>query len=176
VITINRIRSLHRRAKNIVVDWCRKFAKEVIVEARKHRYAIALEELIHLRENMVRNGGKAVWKLTMFAYRKLQESIVSKTVEYDIPIVFVNPRSTSSICPRCGARLAYNHRLAVCKKCGFIADRDIVGAMNIWLRVLYAYAGEHGSLQSAPAVKDETRQSGRTKNKGMKKVIRSIQK
>jgi len=111
---------------------------------------------MHLRENMVRNKGKAVWKLTTFAYKKLQESIVSKAVEYNIPIVFVNPRGTSSICPRCGAKLVYNHRLAICRKCGLIADRDVVGAMNIWLRFIHAYAGEHGSLLSAPAVKDET--------------------
>jgi len=52
-------------------------------------------------------------------------SIISKAVEYNVSVVFVNPSYTSIIRPRCR----------------FIADRDVVGAMNIWLRPIYAYAG-----------------------------------
>ena len=48
--------------------------------------------------------------------------------------------------------------------------------MNIWFRFMYAYAGERGSPQSAPAMKDETRRSGRIEDEGMKIVVRSIQK
>jgi transposase len=54
------------------------------------------------------------------------------------------------------------------------ADRDSVGAMNIWLRALEACAGAPGSPLRAPAVKDETRQSGGTKHERVKKVIRAI--
>jgi hypothetical protein len=64
--------------------------------------------------------------------------------------------------------------VAMCKKCGFKADRDSVGAINIWFRALQACAGAPGSPQRAPAVKDETRQSGGTKREGVKKVIRDI--
>jgi len=172
---LKRIRTLRRRARNIATDWCRKFAKEIVLKVKEHNYAIVLEDLKYLCKNMSENKNISVWKLTMFAYRKLQEAIISKAIEYDVPIVFVNPRGTSSICPRCGAKLVYNHRLAVCRKCGFIADRDVVGAMNIWLRFIHAYAGEHGSPLSAPAVNNEARGSGRTRNEGMKKVIKSIQ-
>jgi len=60
-------------------------------------------------------------------------------------------------------------------RCGFKSDRDRIGAINIWLRTLEAYAGVPGSPQRAPAVKDETRQSGRTKHEGMReKVIENI--
>jgi len=172
---LNGIKKLHKRAKNIVIDWCRKFAKEMALKAKKHNYAVVLEDLKRLHRNAVRNGGRAVWKLSMFAYRKLQEAIVAKAIEYNIPILFVNPRGTSSICPRCSAKLSYTHRLGVCNKCGFIADRDKIGAMNIWLKSIYAYAGEHGSPLSAPAMKDEARHSGRTRNEGMKKAIKNIQ-
>jgi putative transposase len=91
-----------------------------------------------------------------------------------VPIIIVDPRSTSSTCPRCREKLVYTHRLAMCKRCGFKADRDSVGAMNIWLRALQAYAGVHRSPQRAPAVKGETRRSGGTEREGMKKVIRAI--
>ena len=172
---LDRIRILHRKARNIVIDWCRKFAKEIVLKAKKHGYAIVLEDLKYLRRNTVRNGDRVVWKLSMFAYRKLQEAVINKAIEYNMPIVFANPKNTSSTCPRCRAKLFYNYRLAICRKCGFMADRDVVGAMNIWLRALHAYAGEPGSPLSAPAMKDETRRSGRIKDEGMKKVIKNIQ-
>ncbi|MEL9998070.1 MAG: hypothetical protein QXH99_06220 [Sulfolobales archaeon] len=35
--------------------------------------------------------------MMMFAYRKLQHSIISKAVEYRVPIVIIDPRNTSSI-------------------------------------------------------------------------------
>jgi len=171
---LSRIRSLHRRARNIVVDYCWKMAKQIVLYAKRRQYAIALEDLSGLRESLNSKSDKVAWKLTMFAYRRLQHSIISKALEYGVPIVIVDPRNTSSTCPRCGEKLAYAHRLGICKKCGFKVDRDSVGAVNTWLRALYAYAGELGSLPRAPAVKDEARQSGRTKDEGMKKVITSI--
>jgi len=88
---------------------------------------------------------KVVWKLTMLAYRKLQESITGKAIEYYVPIILVDPRNTSSTCPRCGSKIRYTGRPGVCHRCGFIADRDKVGAMNIWMRALEAYAGVPGS-------------------------------
>ncbi|MCD6300556.1 MAG: transposase [Staphylothermus sp.] len=165
---LNRIKSLHKKARNIAADWCRRFAKETVIEAKKRGYAVALEDLKYLRESLARKENTIVWKLSMLAYRKLQEAVVSKAIEYNAPVILVNPRGTSSVCPRCGAKLVYNHRLAICRKCGFTADRDVVGAMNIWLRALHAYAGEPGSPQSAPAVNNETRGSGRIKDEGMK--------
>ena len=48
---LNRIRGLHRRSRNIVVDWCRKFAKYVVLKTRRTRSAIVLEDLEKLRFN-----------------------------------------------------------------------------------------------------------------------------
>ncbi len=157
---LDRVRSLHRKARNIITDWCRKLAKEIVVKARRCRYAVALENLACLRErSLARNGSRVVWKLKMFAYRRLHESVVSKAIEYGVPIIFVDPRDTSRSCPRCGDMLLYVHRLATCR-CGFVADRDVVGAMNVLLRSLHACVGAPGSLPNAPAVKDEIRRSG----------------
>ncbi|MCD6301750.1 MAG: transposase [Staphylothermus sp.] len=80
--------------------------------------------------------------MSRFAYRKLQHAIITKAIEYNVPIILVNPRGTSTICPRCGAKLVYNHRLALCPKRGFIGDRDAVGAMNIYLCALRSMWGE----------------------------------
>jgi len=171
---LEKVKSLHRKAKNIVIDWSWKFAKHVVLKALRHGYAVALEGLDGLRENANSKSDEVAWKFTMFAYRRLQHSIISKALKYGVPITIVNPRNTSSTCPRCVEKLVYIHKLAVCKKCEFKADRDSVGAMNIWFRALQAYAGVPGSPQRAPAVKGEARQSGGTKHEGMKKTFRAV--
>ncbi|WP_054844766.1 zinc ribbon domain-containing protein [Vulcanisaeta souniana] len=95
-----------------------------------------------MRDSINKKDGGVRWKLTLFAYRRLQHAVIAKAVEYNVPVVFVDPRDTSNVCPMCGgARLNYIHRLAYCLRCGFIGDRDVVGATNIWLRALHAYVG-----------------------------------
>ena len=169
----NRVRNLNRRSRNIVVDWYRKFAKYIVLKAKKTKSAIVLEDLDKLWFNASRKSSSLADKLSRFAYRKLQQAIITKAVEYDVPVTFVDPRNTSSTCPRCGAKLSYSHRLAVCGNCGFIADRDTVGAVNIYLRVLRRMRGSQGSPLSAPAMKDETRQSGRTMDEPMTAYIKT---
>ena len=174
---LNRIRELHRRARSIVVDWCWKFSKQIVLKALRHRYAVALESLDGLRENVnsKSNGSDGVaWRFTMFAYRRLQHTIISKAIKYGVPVVIVDPRRTSSACPRCGEKLTYIHRLGICKKCRFKGDRDSVGAMNIWFKALQAYAGVHGSPLSAPAMKGEARRSRGTSHERMKKIFTAI--
>jgi putative transposase len=171
---LSRVKELHRRARNIIADWSWKLAKQIILKALKKGYAVVLEDLEGLRENANSKSDAVAWKLAMFAYRRLKHSMISKALEYGVPVIIVDPKNTSSTCPRCGERLLYIHRLAICGGCGFKADRDTIGAMNIWFRALQAYAGVSGSPLRAPAVKGETRRSGGTKHEGMKKVIRAI--
>jgi len=51
--------------------------------------------------------------------------------EDGLPIVYVNPKGTSSLCPVCGGKLAPNgHRLLKCE-CGYENDRDITACLNM---------------------------------------------
>ena len=170
---LDRIRSLHRRSRNIVVDWSRKFAKYIVLKAKRTRSVIVLEDLDKLWFNSSQKSSSLADKLSRFAYRKLQLAIITKAIEYNVPIMFVDPKNTSSMCPRCGAKLFYTHRLAICRKCGFITDRDTVGAMNIYLRAARRMRGSQGSPPSAPAMNNETRGSGRTVNEPMTVYIKS---
>jgi len=170
---LDRIRSLHRRSRNIVVGWCRKFAKYIVLKTKRTRSAIVLEDLEKLWFNSSRKFSNLADKLSRFAYRKLQLAIMTKAIEYNVPIIFVNPKDTSTTCPRCGAKLTYNHRLAICPRCGFIADRDTIGAMNIYLHALRGMQGSQGSPLSAPAMNDETRGSGRTIDEPMTTHIKT---
>ncbi|RLG78735.1 MAG: transposase [Thermoprotei archaeon] len=170
---LGRIRSLHRRSRNIVVDWSRKFAKYIVLKAMRARSVIVLEDLEKLWFNTSQKSSKLADKLSRFAYRKLQHAITTKAVEYNVPVIFINPKGTSTVCPRCRAKLSYKHRLAICNRCGLIADRDAIGAMNIYLRVLRRMQGSQGSPPSAPAMNHETRGSGRTKYEPMTIYIKT---
>jgi len=153
------IRALHRRSRNVVVDWSRKFAKHIVLKARRTRSAVVLEDLERLWFNSSRKSSNLADKLSRFAYRKLQLAIITKAIEYNVPIVFMNPRNTSTACPKCGAKLVYNHRLAICPRCGFMADRDTVGAMNVYLKAIQALAPRYGSW-GTHLMTDEIRAKG----------------
>ncbi len=167
------IRALHRRSRNIVVDWFRKYAKYIVLKAKRMKSAIALEELEKLWFNVSKKSSSLADKLSRFAYRKLQLAIITKAVEYNVPIIFVNPRNTSTTCPRCGAKLNYNHRLAICSRCGFVADRDTVGAMNIYLKALKTIAPRHGSWSTHPMTNETRAKGGHTKHEPMTVHIHS---
>ena len=153
------IEALHRRSRNIVVDWSRKFAKYIVLKAKRTRSAIVLEDLEKLWFNSSQKSSSLADKLSRFAYRKLQVAIIAKAVEYNVPLILVNPRNTSTTCPRCEAKLSYNHRLTICRNCGFIADRDTVGAINIYLKAIQALAPRPGSWGTHPMT-DEARPKG----------------
>ena len=76
-----------------------------------------------------------------------------------MPVLFIDPKNTSTVCPRCGAKLYYNHRLAICRNCGFIADRDVIGAVNIYLKALKHLVPRPGSW-GTHSMTDETRPKG----------------
>jgi len=132
---LNRVRSLHQRAKNIIIDGSRKFAKKLVLFALKKRYAIVLEELSGLIEELRSLNKQNRWKTLYLDYRTLQNAIITKAIEYNVPIYFIDPRGTSKLCCRCGNKLVFYGRLGVCPKCGFIVDRDKNASMNIHKRM-----------------------------------------
>ncbi|RLE88587.1 MAG: transposase, partial [Thermoprotei archaeon] len=140
-----RIRSLHRCSRNIVVDWSRKYAKYLVLKARRMRAGIVLEDLEKLWNSISKRNSTLTWRLSRFAYRKLLHAIIIKCIEYNVPLILINPRNTSTMCSKCGAKLDYNHRLAICPNCKITTDRDKVGALNIYLRALKGMWGSHGS-------------------------------
>jgi len=74
------IRALHRRSRNIVVDWSGKFAKYIVLKAMRARSAIVLENLEKPWFNSSRKSKTLADKLSRFAYRKLQHAIITKAI------------------------------------------------------------------------------------------------
>jgi len=132
----------------------------MVFKARRTRSAVVLEDLERLWFNASRESSSLADKLSRFAYHKLQLAIMTKTIEYNVPLVFINPRGTSTTCPRCGYKLSYNHRLTICRKCGFIGDRDTVGAVNIYLKAFKALAPRLGSWSTHPMTNEARAKGG----------------
>ncbi|MEM2006439.1 MAG: hypothetical protein QXG17_02555 [Sulfolobales archaeon] len=44
---LSRVRAPHRKARNIIPGLSEKFTKELVLKARKRRYAIAVEDLTY---------------------------------------------------------------------------------------------------------------------------------
>jgi transposase len=73
-------------------------------------------------------------------------------MKHGVPLAIVNPNGTSSECPECNSKLEENgYRRLKCPRCGFEADRDIIGKLNIRKRALKILGTSGGSLTAPTA-------------------------
>jgi putative transposase len=66
-------------------------------------------------------------------------AIIDKDKEYGVPVLMVDPRNTSKICPIHKALIEYEEdRIGVCSKGGERWHREVVALINIYLKALEA--------------------------------------
>ncbi|ADI31314.1 RNA-guided endonuclease InsQ/TnpB family protein [Staphylothermus hellenicus] len=119
------------REKRKTHDLCHKISKMIVDFAKKEGLGIIMEDLRGIRKRIKYNRNLNR-RLHSWNFRKLQFMIEYKAKLNGIPVVYVNPRNTSRLCPICGGRLAPNgRRLLKCRKCGYINDRDIIACINM---------------------------------------------
>ncbi|MCC6021433.1 MAG: RNA-guided endonuclease TnpB family protein [Thermoproteaceae archaeon] len=137
-----RIARFHRKAKNILEDWARKASCRIVGMARQMRCVVAMEDLTNLIESLRRLPKSHKAALLMLGYRGLGFWLDWQAEKRGVPVVVVEPRGTSTTCPRCGARLREAERRRMrCPKCGFEGDRDSVAIANIERRALLKMGG-----------------------------------
>ena len=103
--------------------------------------SLVLEDLRHIEKT------KGLWKwsrrLNNWFHGKIYDVVSYKSKLLGIRVKLVNPRGTSSYCPRCGKKgqkirdseskiITTLGRYFYCPHCTFIGDRDYVGALNIY--------------------------------------------
>jgi len=135
---LNRIRSYHRKARNILEDWARKTSLRIVELSKKLGHAVAREDLTGLINSLRRIKNKDHrTKLIIMGYSRLGRWIDWQAEKQGIPLAIVNPNGTSSECPKCDSKLEENgYRRLRCPRCGFEADRDVIGKLNIRKRAL----------------------------------------
>jgi len=137
-----RIRYFHRKARNIIEDWAKKTSHEIVVLARQKQYAVAREDLTNLIESLRKLPRDHKVALLILGYRRLEYWIDWQAEKHGAPVIIIDPKGTSTTCPRCGSKLAENgYRVLRCSKCGFEADRDTIALLNIEERALLKMRG-----------------------------------
>jgi len=127
-----RISRFYKKARDVVEDWAKKTAVRIVEEARRQSYAVAVEDLTGLVEAIRELPKEHRVKLMALAYRRLLWWIKWQAAKRGVPVVTVDPRGTSTTCPKCGGKMEeVEHRRMKCTVCGFEAGRDVVAILNI---------------------------------------------
>ena len=130
---LRRIRSYHEKARNILIDWTRKISLEIVRLAKELRYAISREDLTNLIKSLRKLPKDHKTKLIIMGYSRIERWIDWQAEKHGVPYVKVDPNRTSSECPICDYKglEEVGYRRLRCPRCGFEADRDIIGKLNV---------------------------------------------
>jgi len=134
---LNRIGSYHRKARNILEDWARKSSLKMVRLAMRLQYAIGKEDLTGLVEAHRKLSKNHRTRLIVIGYSRSERWIDWQAMKLGAPLAIVDPRGISNECPQCDSKMTENdYRRLRCSRCGFEADRDVVGKLNIRRKAL----------------------------------------
>ena len=153
------------RIKKISWDYAHKLGDLIAELALRYRSSIILEDLEKLRENNKKDR-RFNKRLGLWFYCRIQFCVEYEAKERNLEVVKVNPRGTSSKCPRCGGKLVEDgHRVLRCRKCSFIGDRDVTATINLYKKYVskYSRCGVSGVAPNAP--KPDEKPSGMQGNR-----------
>ena len=126
---MNRIRSYHRKARNILEDWARKAPIKMARLAVRLQHALARENLTGLVEALRKLPKDHMAKLFIMGYSRLGKWIDWQVTKHGAPLAIVDPRGTSSECPLCDSKLEEGgHRILKCPRCGLKHIEMLLGS------------------------------------------------
>ncbi len=133
------VRKLKERKKKLDIKW--KIANIIVKTAYEKQYAIVLEKLgKHVANNMIKRIKDKQLRHRIFqaSFRGIQRAIEEKAREYGVPVIYVNPRNTSKLCPIHNAPITYSNgsRIGKCSKGGEFWHRDAVACWNLLFKAL----------------------------------------
>jgi transposase len=96
----------------------------------------------HVRDDQLRH------RIYQASFKGVQKAIEEKAKEYGVPVIYVDPRNTSKICPIHSALIIYRNgsRVGKCSKGRELWHRDVVACYNLLLRARL------GNGSSAPSL------------------------
>ena len=90
---------------------------------------VVIGDIRDIRKSM-RYGAKANQKLHGWSFGKFRQMVTYKSQRLGMQAVLMDEAYTSQTCPQCAERSKPRGRTYRCK-CGYVCDRDAVGAINI---------------------------------------------
>jgi len=130
-------RKFGNRRTRRVQQFLHKISKDVVNNAVETKSMIIFEDLKGIRKLYRKGNGqgnKYRRRLNSWSFYELQRQIEYKAKWEGIPVIFVDPKCTSKLCPICGDRIQedrQNRRKLWCSNCKRSMDRDVVASMNI---------------------------------------------
>ena len=118
-----------------------KIANIIVRAAYEKQYAIVLEKFgKKIANNMIKRIKDKQLRHRIFqaSFKGVQRAIEEKAEEYGVPIVYIDPKDTSKLCPIHNAAITYDNssRLGKCSEGGELWHRDVVACWNILIRAL----------------------------------------
>jgi IS605 OrfB family transposase len=131
------LRRLKERGKKSDLKW--KLANIVVRVAWERQYAVILEELGEEPAKEMINSVKddqLRHRIYQASFKGVHRAIEEKAREHGAPVIYVNPRNTSRMCPIHNARIVYSNggRIGKCSKGGELWHRDVAACYNLLLR------------------------------------------
>lgn len=136
-----RLKKLSGKEQRFATHTNHVISKRIVELAQRTGRGISLENLKGIRDR-VRLRKPQRTDLHSWSFYQLGEFLKYKARLAGVPLVFIDPRSTSRECPECGHISKSNRKSQAvfgCQSCGFAANADTVGATNISVRGLGAY-------------------------------------
>jgi putative transposase len=123
-------------------DYRMKTANIIVREAMRMRGVIVIERIsrdnIRVMIAMYRNK-QLRHRIYQSALKGELNTIIDKAKEYGVPVLMVDPRNTSKICPIHKAVIEYGEdRIGICSKGGERWHREVVALINIYFKALEA--------------------------------------
>ncbi len=131
--THRRLRRLSGKERRFATWTNHNISKRLVAKAKDTGRGIAIEELGGIRDRItVRRAQRATWHSWSFA--QLRSFIEYKAKWMGVPVVAVDPRNTSLLCPSCGHIDKANRKsqsVFLCVICGHAGLADHIAAGNI---------------------------------------------
>ncbi len=127
------LKKLSGKEKRFHRDVNHCISKQLVAKAKRTGRAIALEDLKGIR-NQIRVRKAQRGRQYSWGFNQMRSFIEYKTTLAGVPLIFVNPRGTSHICPKCGHNEKGNRPSRDkfrCVACGFAGLSDYISAINI---------------------------------------------
>ena len=133
------MRKLKERKEKNDIRW--KIANIIVRMAYEKHCAIVLERLGKKpANNMIKRVRDKQLRHRIFqaSFRGIQKAVEEKAKEHGVPVVYVDPRNTSKLCPIHNATIIYSNgsRIGKCSMGGELWHRDVVACWNLLLKAL----------------------------------------
>ncbi|MBD3229129.1 MAG: IS200/IS605 family element transposase accessory protein TnpB, partial [Candidatus Lokiarchaeota archaeon] len=130
------LKRIRRKERRLMTEYNHIISKQIVANALKRFESpiIAMEDLKGIRKNSNKNK-KYNRMLNSWSYYQLQQFIEYKALERGIPVVYVDPKYTGQICPKCGHKEKSNRNRKIhrfkCNKCRYETNDDRSASMDI---------------------------------------------